>query len=245
MWIQTRAPVALALGGDGVVEVAGGGRVDGEGRQLGQVAARRRRSRSAASAAARRPRARARPRKPRQPSSLARAAPRPRRGRSAGSRAACARRRRRRGRGRARARPAPRLRGAAQPAPHLRPAERRRATFALSRLVGRASPGRRRPCTSGWMPWLRARLTPFGVKYSPTVSFSAPPLERLVLLLEDALAVGAGADHGRVAVVGQRRGEDLRRARRCCGRSGRPAAASAGCRRRSCGRCRPGCAIWS
>ena len=32
-------PVALALGGDGVVEVAGGGRVDGEGRERGEVAA--------------------------------------------------------------------------------------------------------------------------------------------------------------------------------------------------------------
>jgi hypothetical protein len=34
--------IALALGGDGVVEVAGGGRVDGEGRQRGQVATRQR-----------------------------------------------------------------------------------------------------------------------------------------------------------------------------------------------------------
>src|SRR6185295_15118371 len=31
--------------------------------------------------------------------------------------------------------------------------------------------------TSGWMPWLCARLTPSGVKYSPIVSFSAPPFE--------------------------------------------------------------------
>ena len=39
MWIQTRAAVALAPRRDRVVEVARGGGVDGEGRQLGQVPA--------------------------------------------------------------------------------------------------------------------------------------------------------------------------------------------------------------
>ena len=93
------------------------------------------------------------------------------------------------------------------------------------------------------MPLRRARFSPFGVKYSPTVSFSAPPLARLVLFLEDALAVGAGADHGRVGVVVQRRGEDLRRGARCCGRSGRRRARRRSAAAGSCGRCRPWCAI--
>ena len=66
-----------------------------------------------------------------------------------------------------------------------------------------------------------------------------------LLLLEDALAVGAGADHGGAAVVGQRRGEDLRRRGGAAVDQDDQRQLRQVCRRRSCGRCRPGCATWS
>ena len=53
------------------------------------------------------------------------------------------------------------------------------------------------------------RLRPLGVKYSPTVMSSAPPLDERLLLLEDALAERVGADDGGAAVILQRGCDDL------------------------------------
>ena len=161
--------VALALGGDGVVEVAGGGRVDGEGRRARSGRGGRRSARSAALgglaasassagaeaaeaellaqqlldrlAGARLPARRG----------VARAAPRASRWARAGR--AC------------------RRRLSLRPGRRATPSAR---SFPSSAGVSGSSP----TLTSGWMPWLRARLTPSGVKYSPTVSFRAPPLAR-------------------------------------------------------------------
>ncbi len=161
--------VALALGGDGVVEVARGGGVDGEGRKRGEVAPR--------PAFALRPLRRF-PRFPldRRPEAAeAELLPQqlldrlPRRLAAARSRARF--RATRRGSG-SRCAPARSRRGISR-----RPGRRgRRGRAAWPRRPW--SSGRPSPSTSGWMPWLFARLTPFGVKNSPTESFRAPPLAR-------------------------------------------------------------------
>ena len=54
----------------------------------------------------------------------------------------------------------------------------------------------RRPATSGSTPLPRIEV-PSAVRYSPTVRSRAPPASSGDHLLEDALAVGAGADHRR------------------------------------------------
>ena len=87
-----------------------------------------------------------------------------------------------------------------------------RAPAGRVREPRRGVAGRSRARTSGWMPPLpREVRSPSGVKYSPIVSFSAPPLDRSTSCWRDALAEGAGPDDGSPRVVGEGGREDLRR----------------------------------
>ena len=80
---------------------------------------------------------------------------------------------------------------------------------AVERLVARGARVRRAALTSGWMP-LPARLVAVGGEVLADRQLQRAAVGEVDLLLEDALAEGAGADDLGAGVVGQRRGEDLR-----------------------------------
>src|SRR3954447_22088507 len=148
-----RSPLAPSR--DCVVEVTRGGRIDGEGRHLDQIAARRRGTRGRLGGPPRLAlEGRSEPAAPFElftKQDLDRLARRPRIGAAAPS-------------GAARAHLASRCSAAS-------------TSRALSRPSSREVSGSSEALTSGWIP-LPARLVPSGVKYSPIVSFIAPPFER-------------------------------------------------------------------
>ena len=244
MWIQTRAPVALALGGDGVVEVARGGRVDGEGRQRGEVAARAAFALGPlAPLPALRPRSSAGSRGSRAPPA---AAPRPSpapsaaRGRRFHPFGPCGARSvettpRRRLR-----RPRPR------PRPGISPTWPARTPSARCSASSTVVCGSSCDLDVGVDAVALGQVDPVRGEVLADRQLQRAAVGEVLLLLEDALAVGAGADHGRrrassaSAAVRISAAEAVPRSiRTTSGSSG------SGRRRRSCGRCRPGCASWS
>ena len=115
---------------------------------------------------------------------------------------------------------------------------------ARSSASSRVVPGMSRAFTSGWIP-LPARLIAVRGEVLADRQLQRAAVGEADLLLEDALAEGARADHLRPRVVGQRRGEDLRRRGGVAVDQDDDRQRSAGCRRRSRRRRRPGSATRS